>query len=91
VLIQSGKLFHAIGALISLPLFFTPFNISGVELIDGGVLNPVPIAPTFVDDTDLTTAVNLGRPPKIKKLHDKSWLPSHPILPLKCLEISVAS
>ena len=29
-------------------------------LVDGGVLNPVPIAPTFHDNTDLTIAVNLG-------------------------------
>ncbi len=29
-------------------------------LVDGGVLNPVPIAPTFSDTTDLTIAVNLG-------------------------------
>jgi NTE family protein len=43
-----------------LPLFFTPFKHNGIDLIDGGVLNPVPIAPTFSDSTDLTIAVNLG-------------------------------
>ena len=58
--IKSGKLFDAIRASISLPLFFTPFNYRGVDLIDGGVLNPVPIAPTFGDETDMTIAVNLG-------------------------------
>ena len=57
---SSGPLFDAIRASISLPLFFTPFKYKEVELIDGGVLNPVPIAPTFNDDTDLTLAVNLG-------------------------------
>lgn len=60
VWIKSGKLFDAIRASISLPLFFTPFNRNGVDLIDGGVLNPVPIAPTFGDETDVTIAVNLG-------------------------------
>ena len=60
VWIQSGKLFDAIRASISLPLFFTPFNRNGEDLIDGGVLNPVPIAPTFGDETELTIAVNLG-------------------------------
>jgi NTE family protein len=64
--INSGNLFDAIRASISLPLFFTPFNYKGVELIDGGVLNPVPIAPTFGDETDLTIAVNLGGPIKYK-------------------------
>lgn len=60
VWLSSGSLFDAIRASISLPLFFTPFNYNGVDLIDGGVLNPVPIAPTFSDNTDLSIAVNLG-------------------------------
>ena len=60
VWLQSGSLFDAIRASISLPLFFTPHVINGEVLIDGGVLNPVPIAPTFSDKTDFTLAVNLG-------------------------------
>lgn len=65
--IKSGKLFDAIRASISLPLFFTPFNYRGIDLIDGGVLNPVPIAPTFGDETDMTIAVNLGGKVEIKE------------------------
>ncbi len=64
VWINSGRLFDAIRASISLPLFFTPFDYKGDQLIDGGVLNPVPIAPTFVDETEMTIAVNLGGPPE---------------------------
>jgi len=60
VWINSGSLFNAIRASISLPLFFTPFDYNGTKLIDGGVLNPVPIAPTFNDDSDLIIAVSLG-------------------------------
>ncbi len=61
VWINSGSLLSAIRASISLPLFFTPFiTPSGKKLVDGGVLNPVPIAPTFHDHTDLTISVNLG-------------------------------
>ena len=63
VWINSGSLFDAIRASTSLPLFFTPVKYKGSILIDGGVLNPVPIAPTFNDDTDLTIAVNLGGAP----------------------------
>jgi len=62
VWINSGKLFDAIRASISLPLFFTPVDYEEGFLIDGGVLNPVPIAPTFNDKTDITIAVNLGGP-----------------------------
>jgi len=60
VWMNSGRLFDAIRASISLPLFFTPFRYKNIDLIDGGVLNPVPIAPTFGDATEVTIAVNLG-------------------------------
>lgn len=68
--LTSGRLFDAIRASISLPLFFTPFDYKGTPLIDGGVLNPVPIAPTFGDDTDLTIAVNLGGE-AVEEEHDR--------------------
>ena len=60
VWINRGRLFDAIRASISLPMFFTPHRHNGAALIDGGVLNPVPIAPTFGDHTDLCIAVNLA-------------------------------
>lgn len=60
VWLSSGSLFDAIRASISLPMFFTPVPYNNTLLVDGGVLNPVPIAPTFDDGTDFTLAVNLG-------------------------------
>ncbi|GGK58595.1 patatin-like phospholipase family protein [Amphritea balenae] len=66
VWLDKGSLFDAIRASISLPLLFTPVLLNGDRLIDGGVLNPVPIAPTFSDQNDLTIAVNLsGEPVKV--------------------------
>ena len=62
VWISRGPIFEAIRASISLPLLFSPVERLGVQLIDGGVLNPVPIAPTFKDHTDQTIAVNLSGP-----------------------------
>lgn len=74
---QSGSLFDAIRASLSIPLLFTPFKHKGIDLIDGGVLNPVPIAPTFGDDTDLTIAVNLGGPTEsLEKLSAMSSAPT---------------
>ena len=64
VWLKRGSLFDAIRASISLPLFFAPYELNGKQLLDGGILNPVPIAPTFEDNTDLTVAVNLGGPPQ---------------------------
>jgi NTE family protein len=66
VWLKRGSLFDAIRASISLPLFFTPMEIDGMTLLDGGILNPVPIAPTFEDKTNLTIAVNLGAKPSGK-------------------------
>ncbi len=60
VWLSRGPLFDAIRASIAIPLFFTPVQLHGMQLLDGAVLNPVPIAPTFRDRTDLTIAVNLG-------------------------------
>jgi NTE family protein len=62
VWIRSGSLFDAMRASFAIPLFFTPFKYKGVDLVDGGVLNPVPIAPTSGDQTDITIAVNLNGP-----------------------------
>jgi NTE family protein len=60
VWIRSGSLFDAMRASFAIPLFFTPFRLNGVDLVDGGVLNPVPIAPTSCDGTDITIAVDLN-------------------------------
>ena len=60
--IRSGSLFDAMRASFAIPLFFTPFKFKGVDLVDGGILNPVPIAPTACDGTDMTIAVNLNGP-----------------------------
>ncbi|MDH3620501.1 MAG: patatin-like phospholipase family protein [Gammaproteobacteria bacterium] len=63
VWLSEGPLFDAIRSSCSLPLFFTPARYKGKMLVDGGVVNPVPIAPVFDDHTDLTLAVNLGGKP----------------------------
>jgi len=60
VWLQSGSLLQAMRASYSLPMIFTPQKYQGLTLVDGGVLNPVPIAPTFGQSTELTIAVNLG-------------------------------
>ncbi len=56
---SSGPLFDAIRASIALPTVFSPFIHQGRPLVDGGLLNPLPIAPTLHDMTDLTLAVSL--------------------------------
>lgn len=79
VWIKSGCLFDAIRASLSIPLLFKPFKYRGTDLVDGAVLNPVPIAPTFGDETDMTIAVNLGGPPEIPAI--KNAVNSAPTAP----------
>lgn len=59
VWLREGKLFDAIRASIAIPLVFTPALRDGRRLLDGAVVNPIPIAPTLNDTTDLTIAVDL--------------------------------
>ena len=63
VWLNRGPVFDAIRASISLPLFFTPAQLGEQRLLDGDILNPVPIAPTFNDATSLKLAVNLNGKP----------------------------
>lgn len=60
VWLRKGKLFDAIRASIAIPLLFTPVRHGDRMLVDGGLANPVPIAPTLNDTTDLIVAVNVG-------------------------------
>lgn len=58
--LREGQLFDAIRASIAIPLLLTPYRDGARTLVDGGLVNPVPIAPTLNDTTDLTIAVNVG-------------------------------
>ena len=60
VWIDRGPIFDAIRASVSIPLLFTPVKNGSRQLIDGAVLNPIPVAPTLGDDTDITIAVNVS-------------------------------
>jgi NTE family protein len=60
VWLNRGDLFEAIRASIAVPTIFTPHLVDGRPLLDGGILNPVPIAPTLQDRTDAIIAVSLS-------------------------------
>jgi len=60
VWLREGKLFDAIRASIATPMVFTPFLHGERTLLDGALVNPLPIGPTLNDATDLTVVVNLS-------------------------------
>lgn len=57
---DKGSLFEAIRASISIPTIFTPVSYNGHMLVDGAMLNPIPVAPTLSQMTDMTIAVSLS-------------------------------
>jgi len=57
---NQGSLFDAIRASIAIPTIFTPHDYLGKTFLDGSLVNPVPIAPTLNDKTDITIAVDLN-------------------------------
>lgn len=57
-----GSLFDAIRASIAIPTVLRPHHYEGRTLVDGGLLNPVPITPTLRDLTDCTIAIDINAP-----------------------------
>ncbi len=59
-----GPLQAAIRASVGIPGLVTPIMVNGRLLVDGGVLNPVPMEPVIAADADFTMAISLSGPKK---------------------------
>ncbi len=59
-----GSLFDAIRASIAIPTIFRPHRYQGRLLVDGGLLNPLPVSPTLRDHTAATIAVDVNATPE---------------------------
>ncbi len=57
---QDGPLADAIRASVAIPSLFTPVVTANQLLVDGALMNPVPILPTLSAQADLTIAVHLS-------------------------------
>lgn len=57
---SQGSLFEAIRASIAIPTVFRPHRYQGRLLVDGGLLNPLPVSPTLRDHTQATIAVDVN-------------------------------
>lgn len=77
---SKGNLFDALRASIAIPGVFTPVIEDGTVLVDGGVLNPVPLNLVRKQEGDLVVAVNLNGKNKPEQAQneeeadEKSWL-----------------
>lgn len=60
VVFHTGSLFNAIRASISIPLFFQPIQRGSRLLVDGGILNPLPLNRVKRRQGDLLVAMNIS-------------------------------
>ena len=60
VVIDKGSLFEAIRASISLPSFYEPIQRDDMILIDGGVINPIPLNRVKRNDGDILVGVDVS-------------------------------
>jgi len=73
IIFEQGSLYGAIRASISIPTVFMPFEKDGLKLVDGGVLNPLPIDKVKRNDNDILIVVDVNsdkeylKPKKEKK------------------------
>ena len=60
VVFNKGSLFEAIRASISLPSFYEPVQRDGMILIDGGVINPIPLNRVKRQSGDILVGVDVS-------------------------------
>ena len=58
--LRSGSIFEAVRASVAVPGFFTPVLREGTVLVDGGLVNPVPVSLARAMGADILIAVDLG-------------------------------
>lgn len=60
VVFHTGSLFEAVRASISIPLFFAPVQMGDRLLIDGGILNPLPLHVVERTEGDILVAMDIS-------------------------------
>lgn len=69
VVFEKGSLGEALRASMSLPAIFAPVKKDGMLLVDGGVLNNIPVDLLKKMGVDVVIAVVLDKPPDVSKLN----------------------
>ncbi len=59
VWLSRGNLFDAIRASIAVPTVFRPHHLNGHRMVDGALLNPVPVTPLIGVEADYLVAVSV--------------------------------
>jgi NTE family protein len=82
IIFRSGNLIEVIRASVSIPTVLKPQNFKGIDLVDGGVFNPLPLDCVVRTTNDLLVAVDLNagiaysrtKLAKIKNTNESTYL-----------------
>jgi NTE family protein len=74
VIFRTGSLIEAIRASVAIPSIIEPYEIDGKELVDGGVLNPMPLDLVARKPGDLLVAVDINSPIPYRHIKKKSLI-----------------
>lgn len=64
---HTGSLYDAIRASISVPSVMSPVQKDDIEIVDGGIINPIPIDRVQRSEEDMVVAVDLNHPGEYHK------------------------
>ncbi len=82
IVIQEGDVIEAVRASISIPGIFTPVRKNGMILVDGGLVDPVPVSVVREMGADFVIAVDLNHDIIGKKSAGKTPVSSSEKMPL---------
>lgn len=74
VTLASGPVFDAVRASLAIPGIFTPWRVGGRLLVDGGLVNPVPVSTARALGAEFVIALNVlplrGAPGDARSMHE---------------------
>ncbi len=79
IVMESGSLFEAVRASVSIPLFFRPVQRGDMLLVDGGILNACPLNRVHRTEGDILAAMNISAPDSMTVEKPKSHVPQRVI------------
>lgn len=85
VVFNSGSFYEAIRASVAIPTILTPVKYKDTILVDGAVLNPIPIEHVVRKNNDILVVVNLYGDKKVEL--EKANLPNENQIPAKLEEL----
>lgn len=71
MILKTGSMVDAVRASISIPGVFTPFQKEENYLVDGGVVNPVPVDVVKAMGSDVVIAINLNYPHSVEAIEEE--------------------